>query len=635
MLAYSQVKGRPVHPVDTPQEILEYLARRGITPSLAQALGLKILNAADLIATARGGPQWAQDTRHAIVFPHRTLQGTVLDWWSARLVGRALPAPLRSVASFADYIDATQTQTATGLGKMFCPPNEPPELYVPQGGGLPDWHVLPKGSTVYIHESALKAVNGAALGTYSVGLNGVWGFASRKHQLALLPGLKSIPWKALELNPVIVFDADALTNAHVLEAATQLATRLLDITGRTATILPLPACEALGPKYGFDDLVHFDSALARQTLATAPQPLELHPIAALKLELSRKCCVISSLSRIADVETGTLMSVGAFCEVNYAHYVADVELPNGNLKEVSVPKLWLRCPRRTVVEALAYEPGLPRMCHSADGTPALNLWRGWGIAPMAGNIDPWLQLLAGNVKDPALMDWMLDWLAYPLQNPGKKLNSLMLIFGPSGTGKDLFLRPLHAIYGGHNAVKISNDELRSSFTSLYSQRQFVHADELKRVQTAADVVNQKIKGLVTSATLTVNKKGDPEYKIRNTVNLAITSNYYDCIKLDEDDRRATVIRWEPLTPADDRRGDQPYWVDYVRWADGPGPAAIFYELLTRDLSKFDPAAWALHTSWKSDVIDAARSPTERYVANLRDADPDLPPLTDGRQLFTS
>ena len=638
MLTYQQVKGRPAHRLDTPPEVLSYLAQRGISPELAQALNLKITNAAELIALARGGPQWADDSRYAIVFPHYDLTGQVLPWWSARLVGRAMPAPLRSVASFADYVDGAQTQGTSGLGKMFCPPNEPPCAYLPHAPGLPDWAVLPKGSTVYLHESAIKAINCAVLGYYAVGLNGVWGFASKRHALALLPALKSLPWRALELNPVVVYDADVLANPHVLEAATQLATRLLSITGRTATLLPLPAVPALGPKYGFDDLVHHNVALARATLAATPIPIELHPIEAAKLALSRKCCVISSISRVADIETGTLMSTGAFTELNYAHYTADIELPNGNLKEVSVPKLWLKDPRRTWVECLTYEPGQPKMCTNYEGRPSLNLWRGWGIQPAPGDISPWLSLLADNVADPTLMDWILDWLAYPLQNPGKKLNSLLLIFGPSGTGKDLFLAPMHKIYGTDNAVKISNDELKSSFTSLYSQRQFVHADELKRVKDNADAVNQKIKGLVTAEALTVNRKGDPEYKVRNTINLAITSNYFDCIKLDEDDRRATVVRWEPpaADPTADHRGDQPYWLTYVRWLHGAGASAIFYALLTRDLSRFDPAAWAFDTDSKADVIDSARTSVERYVANLKTpATQDLPPLTEGRQLFTS
>lgn len=645
MLSYQQVRGRPVNSLDTPVEVLEYLEKRGISRALAATLGLKLAPAAELIAQARGGPQWLDDTRHAIVFPHYDLAGRTLDWWSARLVARtggsSLPA-LRAVASFQDYVDTEQSSVSTGLGKMFCPPTEPPAAYLPPGGAdtpLPDWARLPRGESIYIHESVIKAINCAVLGKYAVGLNGVWGWGSTKHNIALVAELKALPWKALELNPIIVYDADVLHNAPVLAAATKLAERLLLLTGRTARLLVLPqsVVPALGAKYGFDDLCHHNPALAAATLEELPQDLELSPIETMKIDLNQRCAVISSISRIADIESGTLMSLTAFADVNYAHFTADVELPNGALKPVNVPRLWLKDPRRTVVDALAYEPGQPRL-----SATALNLWRGWGTTPLPGDITPWLQLLANNVQcvnqedQPFVIDWIIDWLAYPLQHPGAKLNTLLLLFGPSGTGKDLFLEPVHRIYGSDNSVKISNDEIKSTFTSLYTQRQFVHADELKRVRDSADLVNQRIKSMVTAKYLTVNRKGDPEYKIRNTINVAITSNYYDCIKLDEDDRRATVVRWSPVSGDHDHRGDQPYWQQYVSWLEGPGPSALFYELLTRDLSRFDPAAWALATTWKDEVIDAARSPIERFVALLRTSPYEvLPPLVGARKLFTS
>ena len=637
MLAYSQVRGRPVHTLDTAQEIREYLASRGISVELASALDFKITKASTLISASRGGPEWEGDTRWAIVMPHFAADGSKLPWWSARLVGRALPAPLRAVASFADYVDQAQAVGQTGMGKMFCPPNEPPCAYLPTGQGLPAWLAIPQGSSIFIHESAIKAINGAALGYYSVGLNGVWGFGSKKHGLALVDGLKSLPWKARELNPIILFDTNIETSAQVQEAAKQLASRLLAITGRTARLLKMPPRPS-GEDMGFDDYVQaVGTDLAGAFLASATteaEAIEVSAVELLKLELNSRCAVVSSLGRIANIATGTLMTRPVFTDVTYAHYTADIENAAGNMMCVNVPKLWLADSRSTRVSALVYEPGLPSLVPGPQGQD-LNTWRGWGTTATPADVTPWLDLLASNVKDPIFIDWILDWLAYPIQFPGKKLSTLMLIFGPSGTGKDRFLRPMHIIYGRDNTVEISNDELRSSFTSLYAQRQFVHANELKRVKDAADQVNQKIKALVTSTTLTYNKKGEPEYKVRNTVNLAITSNYYDCVKLDEDDRRATVIRWEPVSPISDHRGDQHYWAAYSKWVEADGAKAIFHFLQTRDLSRFDPDAWSLSSAAKAEVVDAARTPIQRFVAELKSGCPSLPPYCEGRQLFTA
>jgi putative DNA primase/helicase len=489
---------------------------------------------------------------------------------------------------------------------------------------------------VFIHESAIKAVNGARLGTYSVGLNGVWGWGSRKHEIALLPELRDIPWRALDLTPVILFDTNIATSQQVELAAKRLAVKLFEVTGRTAKLLRLIKDNPDDEDFGFDDYaVRVGDPTARLFLDTPTEDLEdidTSEVELIKLDLNSKVAVVRSMSRVADIESGALMTTSAFTDLVYAHYQATVLNANGEPREVSVPKLWLKDPRKTQVEALAYIPGAPRIT-----AKQLNTWRGMGLAPQADplGVEQWLTLLAHNTT-PEIAEWILDWLAYPLQNLGAKLNSLLLLFGPSGTGKDLFLRPLHTLYG-MNAVKISNDELKSSFTSLYAAKQFIHADELKRVHNAADAVNQKIKGIVTNQFTTVNRKGDPEYKIKNVANLVITSNYYDCIKLDEDDRRAAVVRWSPQHPSIDMRGVQTYWRPLAVWlCSSAGAAAVYAYLLNRDLTHFDAAAWAPETDAKHQVIDAARNPIERYVAQLRE-DPQLhlPPLTDGRCLFTA
>jgi hypothetical protein len=167
-------------------------------------------------------------------------------------------------------------------------------------------------------------------------------------------------------------------------------------------------------------------------------------------------------------------------------------------------------------------------------------------------------------------------------------------------------------------------------------RQFVQIDELTRAhrQETDDLVSQTIKKLTTSKTLVVNRKRDPEYTIENHANIVITSNYADCIQLDADDRRATVLKW---TGKLDRRGDQPYWQKYVAWLESDeGPAALFDWLLRQDLRRFDPGAWALETEAKNVVKDLSRSPMESWCLDLlHNPESTLPSQQIGRCLWTA
>jgi len=633
MLAFSEITLSFKNERTKYPQVWEYLAKRGITREIAEKCNLHILPAIELIAAARRSPNInAVDNRAAIVFPHWKLGSSEpIEWWSSRLVDLAPPGGnLKLVKSFEDLVDQTQIRRP---GKMFCPPNEPPHGYL---SPIYDWKDLGPQSSVYIHESAIKAINGSILGFASVGLNGVWGWSSKKHGLALIEELKDLPWKAKKLQPIIVFDSNAWDNWQVQQAESSLAMKLFEITGQRALSLRVP--KHMGEDQGFDDFrARVGDQGARDFLLGKLQghefiEIELSEISQLMLQLSNEVCVVRELGRIADQATGDLMSRMTFTDVNYAHFTSEVENENGNIRQVNVPKLWLADPRRVEVQSLEYSPGQERLVRSETGLPNLNLWRGMGINPEPGDVEPWLELLANNVHDDELRQWIIAWCAYPLQNLGKKLNSFILMFGPSGMGKNLFFKPFHHIYGD-NSIMIGTDALKSQFTSLYAQRQFVHADELVRARGAEEAVSQKIKALVTQERVTVNKKGQPEYSIKNHANLVITSNYNDCVKLDQDDRRACVIKWEGSI---DRRGDQPYWSRYVRWTESGGSEALFDYLLKQDIRWFDPAAWAPSTPWKEVVKEAGMGPLESWVKDLWYSPQEVLPLIGvGKALWTA
>ena len=60
-------------------------------------------------------------------------------------------------------------------------------------------------------------------------------------------------------------------------------------------------------------------------------------------------------------------------------------------------------------------------------------------APRSGSCECLVDLLmylCGAEDDPGgLADWVLDWLAYPLQNPGAKMQTALLVHGPGALGQ--------------------------------------------------------------------------------------------------------------------------------------------------------------------------------------------------------
>ncbi len=585
-----------------------YLKTRGIDPSDIDKLGLLIAPARELISKARGSTVYGDDPRLALIFPHIDSNGRQIEWWSARLIDTDIRPTI--VTSFSSLVEQKK------WGKMFCPPAEPPHAYL-----VPtlNWSNLKYGDTVYIHESCIKAINGANLGYWSVGLNGVRGWSARKHGLALVDELRALPWKALRLNPVIVFDSNAADNWDVQHAIGALAAKLFEITGQRARHLDLPR-NPDGDHWGFDDFcVRLGADAARGYLDASRESPEvnLSEIELKKLALNEEVVVIRSLGRIAEQATGTLMSRATFIDINYATWTAF----NEEDKPVSIPRAWLIDDRRIEVERLEYAPGKEPLVPGEF----LNLWKGMGIEPKDGDCMLWLELVARQIPDEKHRKWFLQWLAYPLQNLGAKMNSYVHLFGPPGTGKNGVLAPLMAIYGA-NGLVIGKDQIASAFNSVYATRQFVNLDEIHGgTDMSATAVSNRIKMIVTSPRIVVNAKGQPEYEIENHVNLVTTSNYSDSIKFDEEDRRAFVLKFE-------QRMGQDWWIRY--FADLRAEQVYSY-LLRVDLADFDPAAPAPDTPWKEQVIDATRDAMTKWVRDLwSDPDSCLPDIMRGARFLT-
>lgn len=593
-------------------KVFKYLADRGIrTPEERDLLQIRIVTAEDI------GKR--DDNRAAIVFTHFDLQGHPIDWWSARLIDTQI--------SFA---------TLAPRGKTYCPPKEPPAAYLTPAVATPhnlDWTNIPEGSPIFIHESCIKAYAGARAGYYSIGLNGVWGWGSSKHEIALLRQIKDLPWGPKKLKCVVVFDSNVDTNDDVHAALAKFAERMAYITKTEVLHLPLPKPpEEFGKQdWGFDDYCVFygDSAGEQflDTWETDAVPAALSELELMKLELNAKCVVVRNISCVVEQHTGVIMRRNQFVELNYSHMTAMVE-QGEKLIEVSVPKMWLKDPRRAEVLKMDYVPGQDVLSNDV-----YNLWRPSDVTPLEGPVDRWQHLLEFSIPNEEIREWFINWLAYPLQNPGHKMDSFPFIYGFPGTGKQAAIYPLLRIYGALNAITVGKENLESAFNSIYAQRQFVVFDEMnKGKHSDPEATYNKLKKLTTLDTLTVNTKGVPEYVITNCLNFVVIANYPDALKIDEDDRRCCVIEFGSRS----RSLSKQWFKEYFDWIDDRGAAEVYDYLLRRDLSGFDPHGDAPMTEIKTIAIAAGQRADEVWINALwNEPESVLPPVVGARCLFTN
>lgn len=263
-------------------------------------------------------------------------------------------------------------------------------------------------------------------------------------------------------------------------------------------------------------------------------------------------------------------------------------------------KMWMQSEKRREVrmEQVVFDPA------GTHGPECINLFGGFDMVPMKGVCQPILDLLDHLCDgDPYISEWVLDWIAYPLQKPGAKMPTSIIMHGDEGSGKNLFWEIVQAIYGEYGSV-VGQDQLESKFNDYLSRKLFIIGDEVLSRQEMRHLKG-KLKAMISGKTLQIETKMMPVRPEANHVNLVFLSNELQPNALDASDRRHLVV-WTPP------KQDRPYYQAVADCAEKGGREAFYAYLLARDLSKFDPFAPPPMTAAKTALIDLGRPNPERW-----------------------
>jgi putative DNA primase/helicase len=248
-----------------------------------------------------------------------------------------------------------------------------------------------------------------------------------------------------------------------------------------------------------------------------------------------------------------------------------------------------------------------------DPEVKLNTWQGWEMEPVAGSCQNMLDLIdylcSGPANDPKIGEWLLDWMAYPLQNPGAKMGTAVIMHGPQGTGKSAVFQTLTRIYGRYATV-LNQRGLEDRFNADWvDSKLFLLAEEVVARAEMWHVKNE-LKELVTGERIRINPKNVGAYTQRNHINIVYLSNEAQPLPIDADDRRHAVIWTPPPLP-------QEFYEELFKELDGGGVAAFYHHLLHRDLSKFHPSRRPPMTEAKQDLIQISKPSEDRFLDEWR------------------
>lgn len=279
---------------------------------------------------------------------------------------------------------------------------------------------------------------------------------------------------------------------------------------------------------------------------------------------------------------------------------------------------WLESPHREMRDAknLVFDPTL-----QASPETHINMFAGFPLIPVNDEalVEPVLELLASLCSSESNADevfqWLLRWLAFPLQNPGAKMQTAILMFGEKqGTGKSLFFEGVMGPIYGDYGTTAGQHQLESSFTDWKSRRLFVLFEE---VLSRNDRYNHlgTLKHMVTGRTQRINPKNLPERVEANHLNAVFLSNEPQPIPIDLEDRRFLVVGAK-------NKLEKAFYDKFKRLLK-EGASAAFYEFLLRypigdfnehtlpprtdskdGIIRFGLPGWhVFHERWKGEELD--------------------------------
>ena len=429
---------------------------------------------------------------------------------------------------------------------------------------------------------------------------------------------KSIPikdfgqfrWKNRRVG--VVYDADEKPNVRTAEQ--RLGALLLGF-GARAFYVRLK-CECPKPCKGIDDFVVKHGIQAFKALVETPfDQSDLLDQEYILLE--------KPAGAIYSLRSHELMTSRALELLTADRRTIVFNAEKNSYSEVPAAQVWVqKTARRT---QLLFQPSAKPLSFIDDpefGGQGFNLWRGLAFEPKPGNIEPYLELLQhGTQNDPNIAPLFENWAAAQLQRPGVKIKYAIVTVGnQTGFSKTLLGRTIAALFGYHGLVINEPERLHAKFNSLFEGKVLVVANEIIKSKVEAE----RLKGLITENELTIEHKGFNAYQTSNHINLYMTTNKKDALKIDNSTRRFLIWSWPDWTSNEKRAR---FFREYHRWLylvpDEPdrgvrreAGAALMHHFLTKGLGKYDIHADAPITEAKLEMVAASEDDIEIWVREL-------------------
>jgi len=324
-------------------------------------------------------------------------------------------------------------------------------------------------------------------------------------------------------------------------------------------------------------------------------------LALISNELCKKYAYLSTDDEFINVESRNSLKGTALSNL-YAHRTAG---------KIPIHQLFLKSDLCRKADRRIYWPGRKERFFDHNGEHVMNTWNPSRakIPPTAtdDDIELWLEHALYIIHNPEELTYLLDWMAYMIQNQHDKINHAILLAGMPRIGKDTLFQPLIYAIGNNNVSQPESSELQEHYTDYLLDTKLVIFQEVMNFEKAS--IENKLKPMLAAPPdeLRIRAFGKGFFTQPNVVQAIFMSNYRNALKISEGDGRYFAI-WSDAT-----RLSESYYTELYGWLNKDGMGLVARWLLDRDISSFKPKAPAPHTAYKTEIQDLGKTSLEMEI----------------------
>lgn len=277
-------------------------------------------------------------------------------------------------------------------------------------------------------------------------------------------------------------------------------------------------------------------------------------------------------------------------------------------KERTKAEIWLKSTRRKQYKGITFTPD-----QKAVGKDYYNLWRGFSVEPKPGICTLFKEHVRSVIcgGNEAYFTYLWKWCARLFQAPHLLAETVPVLMGEPGTGKNTFVEGIGFLLMGHFVPIDGVQQLVGNFNFHLKDAVLIHGNESMWGGNKKDL--GRLKSMITEPYKVIEQKGKDQILVPNYTHLIISSNDDWPVHIDRNDRRFFV-----LNVSSAHKEDLPYFKKIKDELENSGREALLYDLLNEDISDFDPRRIPTNNEAFGVKMESSGSPEKYIYAALKE-----------------